>query len=280
MADYTESKNVTGEVYPPRQIDQTAWRRVEPLVTPDRIRNEFLFGIPLVSQIPDPITKKKMVMTDPMIQKLIEKSVDLVEQACSMRVFPVQFREKHPFDKNLYEAFGYFLTNERPVSNINKLSMVPANDVEIYVIPLDWVETNYLHKGQLNIIPLAAAASPAGGVNSLGGGALFLALLSTNHWIPAFWQIEYTAGFPDGQIPVVVNELVGTITALKILSQLGATFGKSTSTSLSIDGVSQSIGSPGPNVFKVRIEELEQDRKELIRAIKRICGTSINFNSI
>ena len=99
---------------------------------------------------------------------------------------------------------------------------------------------------------------------------MFLNILGQKPWVPAFWGIEYTTGFQNGQVPVIVNDLIGTIAAQRVLSMLAATYARSNSTSLSIDGMSQSISTPGPQVFKVRLDELAEQRKLLTNKVKKL----------
>ena len=51
-ADYTNSKPATGCVYPLYAIDSGAnFNRYEPILTPTIFKKDYLFGIPLTSQI-------------------------------------------------------------------------------------------------------------------------------------------------------------------------------------------------------------------------------------
>lgn len=273
MAIYTGSKTGIGAVYPENAIDAEL-SRLEPILTPAQVRNRHLFGLPLVSQMKDPITGKAAVMTDEIIQDVIMGAISQVETNCRIDISPVKRREKFPFDRNLYEAYGYMKLPHRPVTSVDKLSITPANAQDIYVVPVEWIEAAYLARGQVNIIPMTAAFVFGGTVpTSSTGGAFFLAILGNKWWIPAYWQAEYTSGYPDGMVPRIVNELIGTIVAQEILSQLAATFGKSQGHSLGIDGMSQSVSSPGPQVFTTRIQDLEAKKDNLVRKIRNMYGT-------
>jgi hypothetical protein len=274
MADFTNTKSGIGKVWPDNAVE-TVWGKVEPLVTPIQVKSRHLFGIPLVSAMVDPITKTKAVYTDELIKDTIDRSVTLAEIQTGMDIFPQHNLEKHPFDRNEYEAFGYFRPEKRPITSIEALTITPPSGSDIYSIPLEWVETAYLPKGQINLIPLGNAIAYGTPANVGSGGALFLNVLGNQPWIPAFWQIRYTSGFPDGMLPKVVNELIGVIAALEVLSSLAATYGKSQSHSLGIDGLSQSVSTPGPQIFKVRWQELEDKRKSLVKKLKTQYGLNL-----
>lgn len=279
MAIYTGSKSGTGDAYPHDTVDSASWKRMEPMLTPDKLRQNFLFGIPLVSQIPDPITKKAQVMTDAILQDYIVRAVAKAEEEANLLIMPVQLKERHPFDRGDYLSYGYLKTNKRPIASVEAFTVTTADGTDIFTVPNDWIEPGYLHRGQLNIIPITAAYSNSFNTGTAGTVA-FLNFLGTHHWLPAFFYVKYTAGFTDGNVPVVVNELIGTIAAMNILSQLAVTYAKSTSTSISIDGVSQSVGTPGPNIFAVRMQELAEERKRLVGQIKRMVGQRFPSNNV
>jgi hypothetical protein len=271
MADYSFTKTGIGGVFPDNVVE-TSWERVEPLIKPEQVKSRHLFGIPLVSAMKDPLTGKAQVYTDDMIRDAVDRAVAIVEQDVGIDVFPNVNKEKHAFDRNEYEAFGYFRVLRRPIASIEKLSITPPSGSDIYSIPLEWVETAYMHTGQINLIPLGNSIAYGTPANVGSGGALFLNVLGNQPWIPAFWQITYTSGYPDGVIPKVVNELIGVVAAMDILSSLAATYGRSSSHSLGIDGLSQSVSTPGPQIFKVRYEELAEKSKKMIKRLKVIYG--------
>lgn len=275
MADYSESKfpqgSDAGEVYPAGG-KETDWVRVEPLIDAEQIKNEILFGIPMVSYLQDPITKKRAILTDVTIGRIIVRAVSKVEELTGATLFPVQFDEKKPFDRNEYMSFGYMRTNNRPVSSIDELTITSSNDLDLFTVPLAWVDRGHLIRGQVNIIPLASGQVING---SAGAGALFLSLLAHYAWIPSFWKLKYTAGYKDNMLPRIVNYLVGITAAIDILSMLGATLAMSNSASLGIDGLSQSSSGPGPQVYEVRIAALKEEQKTYIKKVKRFCGLLI-----
>ena len=142
-------------------------------------------------------------------------------------------------------------------------------------MPLEWVEIKNAQWGQVNIIPLTIALTNGNptAIPTTAGGALLLSVFQgRSHWVPSFWKIKYTCGFPEGKIPKVVNDLIGTIAAMEVLSQLASTYGKSSGSSLSIDGASQSVSTPGPEIFTKRINDLTLKREMLVAKLKNYYG--------
>jgi hypothetical protein len=274
MADYTNSRSGPGRTAPDNAVE-SSWKRVEPLITPEQVRSRHLFGIPLVSAMKDPMTNKPQVYTDDMIRDTIERAVSMAESDTHLDIFPQQNVEKKPFNQQDYASFSYMRTLRRPVASVEDFSIVPPNGQSLYTIPPEWIEMSNAHTGQINLIPLGNAIAYGTPANASSGGALFLNVLGNQPWVPAFWQITYTSGFPDGMLPRIVNELVGTIAAMEVLSALAATYGKSSSHSLSLDGLSQSISTPGPAIFQQRMQELTDKRKSLTKKLKTQYGLNL-----
>lgn len=286
MANFADdSKGAAGLVFPDgadNDTPQANWSRNAPLITPPEVINKHLFGIPLVSGTKDPVTKKAARYTTEMIRDKIDDVVAQVEIETGISIFPVQKTRKMAFDLNEYRSFGYFRLPDRPVMSIETLRVTPSNDIDVYDVPLDWIDTANMHTGQINIIPLTIALTKQGTIvpTSTAGGALMLAILGHSSWVPAFWKIEYTVGFPSGSIPKVVNDLIGTVTGIEVLSQLAATYARNSSGSLGIDGLSQSVSTPGPEIFSRRITDLEKKRAMLTKKIKVLYGTTLFSSNV
>jgi hypothetical protein len=195
--------------------------------------------------------------------------VSLTEIEANFDIFPVKYREKTAFDRNAFDSFGYMELKRRPVSSVDRLTVTPSNQVDVYQVPQAWIEASGFQRGQVNIVPLTIAFTNGGFIPSQSaGGAAFLSILGAKGWIPAYWQIEYTTGFPDGMLPRELNELIGVVAAIETLSSLATTDADATSRSLSIDGLGQSVGGPGPQKYQTRIELLMQKKQMLIDKFK------------
>lgn len=280
MADYTTSKAGGGATYP-LQVIEGCWGHVEPMITPTQLRIRHLFGIPLVSNMVDPITGQRQVMTDPILQDMINRAVSMAETEAHLDITPKQRKEKQAFDRQAYQSLGFVMLESRPVVSIERFTVNGSNQQDLFVVPPDWVETNYLHRGQLNIVPMtisfgnAGFISPTENSGGFSGGSVFLSVLGQNPWIPAYWQFIYTTGFPEGKIPLIVNELIGVIAAIEVLSMLASTNAKNTSQSLGIDGLSQGVSTPGPSIYDNRIELLMNKKESLVRKIRSMYGTTM-----
>ena len=279
--DYTGNKPATSGIWKPWQND-TSWKDLEPLVTPELVRSRHLFGIPLFSAMKDPLTGKRQAFTDDMLRDQIVGAVSDAELETHLDIFPRQYRERAPFDRQEYQAWSYFRTEHRPITSVERLTVRTSNEVDVFTVPLEWLEAGNLVKGQINLIPMGVALTGTGDPNSNGvvggqtaGGAAFLAILGNQPWIAAFWMITYSTGFQDGNLPRPVNELVGIIAAMRVLSMLAATYARVTGASLGVDGLSQSVSGPGPQLFKLRMDELAAQRKLAVKKLRAMYATGL-----
>jgi hypothetical protein len=287
MADYSgrhnggyPSKPGLGALVPAGQVD-SGFGRLEPVVDAEEVVNRQLKGIPLVSKIINPFTGKPDVYTPEDVEKEIRRAINTLETMYSFDIMPTQHAEKAEFNRQDYESFGYLKTRARPVQSVEEFAIVPANNIQVYEVPLDWIETAYLGWGQINIVPLNVAVQNGGFIPSQSaGGAVFLSILAQNNIIPAYWRITYTTGWVNGTVPVIVNELISLQAAIQILEKLLATYILVTSHSLGIDGLSQSVGQPMIALWQKRIEQMEEKREVVGKKLRRLFGQGIATGAI
>jgi hypothetical protein len=270
MADYTNSKfgpnaGTDGGI-------ESARQKYEPLITPDQLKTRHLFGVSLASASKDPLTGKLHILTDDIIQDIIDGAVSTSEEELKIDIFPIKRSEKLPFDNSLYASFGYMQLSHRPCASIDKLSITPSSEVDIFVVPNSWIEVGQLVKGQINIVPLLLSQVSGTYIpqSTNSGGVFWLSSMTGRTWIASWFKAEYTSGFIDGMLPRVINEYIGTVAAMEILSMLATTYARTSSHSLGVDGLSQSASGPGSNIFTVRMGDLENKKKALKGKIKAV----------
>jgi hypothetical protein len=293
--------------------------RVDPWMTPDRLKNEFLFGIPLVSLLTG------QTLTDIAIKNIIRRAAADVELKCKIDIFPVQRVHREDFDRTKYLQgwnqlqlpFGNLksleevsirannsLSFNQGVPNTNQygnsfgvpsngqtqpnppnpqLPQFNPNEIEgdaLYIVPLDWIDMTKAAKGLLHFVPLQTTFSSYGVVGpSAGAAAPLFAIFSQLSWVPSFWFIKYTCGFDENSIPSPINELIGYYAAMEIISLLGPLI-RHTSQSIGIDGASQSTSGPGYQLFVLRYQQLQEKAKESEDLIKSRFGKKIFMSHI
>jgi hypothetical protein len=284
--DLSKSKKLTGSIFPEAAYDAAGGPgRVEEFMTPTMLKNRFLFGIPLVS----PITKHKM--TDEMIVDLIKSAASEVELDTRTEIFPTAKRTRLPFDPNLYEKDIWLEVPYKPIQRVIRVYIAsasyagtgPVNENaqyptggEIYVMPNEWVDVSYAPKGRIFVNPINPAFGAGIFTTAASSGANILTYIGLTGWVPAFWTVEAIHGFcsQDGKIPVVMNNLIGAKAALMILGQLYPLF-RTTSHSLSADGLGQSVSNQFWQLLKSRWDDLNVQYKENAKKIKTITGNNL-----
>jgi len=277
MSDYSNgSKDYETAIYPVHANGTSGLlKRVEPLVTPTLLKSRHLKGI--LEKMP-----KQFQMSDEELKDQINLAVNELEIELGTPIFAEQFREKHPYDANLYQSFIHIVAQKGPIISIEDFTIASANRVNIFRIPPTWVETAQFHQRQINVIPLLAAYGlnqVAGSVAS--GGIAFLTSLGGLSHVPSYWEIVYTAGMSKdvGSVPVTVNQVIGAIAAINILGPL-ALHNPNNSISLGQDGISQSSSGAGVQIYANRIQELQLQRATLIKQIKKVFGQKYFLQNI
>jgi hypothetical protein len=243
-------------------------QRSEPILTPEQLLSRFLKGIPLTFPNGDKFSPEDL-------KDRIYLATNECELLLGTVIFPEIFKEKLPFDYALYKSYINLNTTKGPVQSLNYLAIVSADGNNIFEIPPTWIETSNFSKNIINVIPLLAAY----GINQVSGavgnaGIAFLTVMDGLNWVPAYWEVGYVAGLSntEGQVPTPVNELIGTVAAIAILSEIAPNF-IYTSQSQSQDGISQSSSGLGPRIYELRIADLIAKRDELVRKMKAIFAT-------
>ena len=263
-----------------------AFARVEPMLTAQQLKDSFLFGIPLYAFLPDPITKQRQEFTNEMLTRAITRAVNKIELHTGVAIQAVRKTRRLPFDRIEYQCLGYFQLQDAPILQVHSLAVKPSGDVgAVYVIDKNWIEVGGFQRGEVHIIPFLPAttmtyapmASFPGTTGS--GGAAFLSILGMMGFVPFMWQIEYTCGFDDGRIPVVLNELIGVTAAQIVLDELGAT-NRIGQYSVGLDSAQQSVQTGGPNVYQQRIDNLEKERVALSNKFKKKFKNALFSNNV
>lgn len=268
--------------FPENAVDAAEWDRIEALLTPHQLTRRFLWGIPLVSQLPNPITRKYDQLEEEDLKDMILRACASVEMDSKVDIFPVRRSEKKPFDRNEMVDLGYMRANYRNIHSVDKLSIAPGNTPDILLIPAEWIARDGFVRGEIRIVPTLNTVQSGGYIPADGGvgqGSAFVAIMGARGWIPSFWTLEYTTGFVDGRLPRALNELIGCYAAIEALSLL-ATTNRNNSQSIGMDGGSQSISSQGPNIYNTRIQMLEERKKGLLAKFRAIYGSKFVIGNI
>lgn len=236
-----------------------------PISTPADLKKRKLFGIPLCSSL----TGEEI--EDDSIQFYIDAAISELEHMLDLHITPVRFREKHDYKRHEFTwNYNYLKVDHPNILQVHKLELSFSNDTNVngfIQFPLEHVHV-MPQEGVVQLVP-AFGTSLSGFLLSAFSGTQFHALRATGITdFPGGCRIEYTAGFNLDKVPVAICEAIETIAAIALLSELGPVIFPQNSTSIGIDGVSQSVSTMGPNFLSKRIEDLEKQRDRSIDALK------------
>jgi hypothetical protein len=289
-SDLTDAKRPPGSVFPELVYDAAGGiDRIEPVLTPKVLRKRFFFGLPLIS----PITKEKI--TDADIKDYIKRAVNMFEIDAQVEVAPVIRRHRLPFDPSLYHAHIWCEIPNKPVQKVIRLAICSAsysatpqvNDqypsgAAIYRIPNEWVDMSYASKGKIFVNPINPAFSAIGTSTAVAAsGATILQFIGLQGWVPAYWTMECLHGFcsEDGRVPVIVNEAIGARAGIMLLDNLIPLF-RTTSQSLGLDGMSQSVTDQLQQLLKQKRDDLLVVYKETVNRIKTITNSKFFASNV
>jgi hypothetical protein len=234
----------------------TEINRFAPLPTPAIMRKKSLFGIPLKSFM----TNEEV--EDDTLQAYIDAAVSEIEHSLDLYLSPIQFEERHDYSRHLqFWSFGYMKIDHAPVASVKRFALTFNNGMPngnvLVNIPLEFIHTQP-QEGTIQLVP-ASGVTISGLIASLYSGLGFHAFNSQalSHW-PGAIEVTYLSGFEEGKVPALLSSLAENLAAYKFLSSLGPVLFPTNSTSISIDGTSQSVGTLGPNFLQTRLNDLEK----------------------
>jgi len=229
------------------------------LVSARFVKENFLFGVNLTDDDGNE-------MPDTLIEFYIKAAQQYVQRELGIMLLPTVIEnEAHDYYYDDYTQFGHVKLHHYPLRKVNKYSIQFPISNEILEFDPSWFKADSV-SGQVNLIP-------AGGTFSailMGQGGSFLPLLYTGRdYIPYLIFVDYEAGFADGEIPFDILQVISMKAAIGPLNIAGDLIVGAgiASKSLSLDGLSQSVGttSSATNAgYGARIIEYQKEIKELL----------------
>ena len=205
------------------------------------IKDQYLFGIDLSDQEGNPLP-------DSLFAHYIDSAVDWLQNLLDIQISELEVSgEQHDYNRSDYQNWGYLQTFHNPVKEVKAVKMMYGNRPSVD-IPLDWIKLDKL-TGQLHIFPSEGSA----GSLIIGNTGLLAGVDENDKTFPTALLQEAIYKRAACGILNVWGDLI-----------LGAGIA---SQSVSIDGVSQSIGTTQSAMFggaSARIESYTKDINEQI----------------
>lgn len=235
--------------------------RTESLLTAEMLKKRYFHGITIQDEegndLPDEI------YTD-----AIQQAISWLEIELEIDISPTSRTERYDLHSVDYQNWSYLKLRQYPVISIEKIrALFPGNN-ELIEFPSDWIRL-YPDSGEVSLVPVAGSISEYFITSS---GVLPHVMLSK--YVPQFFEVEYTTGFPNDEIPFIINKIIGLKAAIDIFDVAGDLIVGAgiANYSISVDGLSQSVGttSSATNAgYGARITSYNKQIKELLPRLKK-----------
>lgn len=232
--------------------------------------NHYLFGINLTDANGNPLPES-------LLAHYINAAVQYFENALGITIAetPVE-KEHHDYLRGDYNNWGYLQLFHYPVRQIRSLKLM-YGDRGAVSVPPEWIQLDKL-TGTVTLFP--AGGNVTGMI--VGNTGLMYGLMGMWSHAPQLWEVDYVAGLDedDPTLPLdLLQEGVSKRAAMGILNVWGDLIigAGIASQSVSIDGISQSIGTTQSAMFggaSARVNEYSKDIEDRIMPVlmQKFCG--------
>lgn len=204
------------------------------LLTVSELKARYMFGVDLTNDKGEPLS-------DATFTHYILSAIRWLEHELDIPILPTAFCERQDYYKEDYEAFMLIRLDNYPVISVESVAAQYPSGQSIVEFPQEWYRLNK-PEGHLQIVPTAGTLSE---ILVGQGGAFLPAIYNGMRSLPQLFEVNYTAGFEAGKVPRNIVDIIGMFAAMgpfNIFGDLIAGAGIA-SVSLSLDGLSQSIGT-------------------------------------
>ncbi len=244
-----------GFQFPPNSNGAAGFNRGEAIITPDQLIARYFWGVDLTD-------KQGNKVPPEVLQHQINAAVSYIEHKLDIIIFPTQFVEEYDMRSVDYMEFNFLQLKKRPLSSVEKMRAKYPNNQTLIEFPKEWF---VLEKegAQLQLAPVEGTFN---GLIITQGGSYVPLLYGTKDSWPHMFEVTYTAGFCNDQIPVILNEMIGLQAAISMFMILRDTiYGPLAGENTSIDGAAtgRQLGPTGP--YGARIDAYQKKLDELLK---------------
>lgn len=237
---------------------------IQNVLTVEQLKQRYLFGVDLTDD-------EGNILPEEVFQFYILSAIAWLEHELDIKILPTTFvRELEDYQRNNYQAFTFIQLENYPVISIEEFAVEYPSGQNVIVFPDEWLRLDKTH-GILRVVPTAGTLSEI----LIGQGGSFLpAIYNGLDLLPDLFAMSYTAGFEDGEVPSNLLDLIGKVASFgpfNIFGDLIAGAGIAT-VSLSIDGLSQSIGTTSSATnsgYGARLINYQKEVKDWIPKLRR-----------
>lgn len=233
------------------------------ILSVSQLKQIYLFGVDLTDDRNTPYP-------DLMFKWGVRYAIARLERELDIKIRPTRIVERYDYYRNDYQAWTFIRLRQAPVISVASVKVKWPSDATVIEFPSNWIQLR-ADVGQVNIVPTAGTLSQV----MLTAGGSFLPLIAAGRdFVPNILEVDYTAGFAEGEVPMDLRETIGKIASfgpLNIAGDLIAGAGIA-SQSVGIDGLSQSISttSSATNAgYGARLIQYEKELKQILPVLRR-----------
>lgn len=228
-------------------------------LSPSELRDLYMFGIKILDE-------RGNELSDSTYIRYLKSAQEEVEKTLNIKVQKTRIEESRDFFLDEFRQWSLIRTSypvNKPCSLLGKI-----NEITQIEYPTEWLVAKKDNKGRfyriVNVVPNQGGHATISGV--VYSGVTPHIGLRGLHFIPQYWRINYVTGYDV--VPADLIDYIGKLAAIKLFYMAGdLILGPGISnTSISIDGLSQSLGTN--QGFKMRIEGYENELKRTVPIMK------------
>lgn len=243
----------------------------------------YMFGL----SVTDPRTNKPI--GDEFYENAIQSAMAQVEQELDIAIFPRLEVEHQDYHSENFNSYMYTHVYKRPIIQVENLKMEMSGR-GIYSYPSKWW-TVYNLSGHIEIMPTPLMQS---GNNFMGGSVYPYPVASVirpgtgKTFAPQMIHVEYIAGLlprkhgaynRQWEMPATLEKMILKVAVREIFQLWGRLLIQPglASTSISMDGISQSMGTTQSAMYgavSADITQINADIAELKKALKGYFGSN------
>lgn len=238
------------------------------VISPLELQEIYFYGITIQD-------RSGKTLSPQVYKHFISAAQQEIEKYLGIKLGKQIIKENLDFMGDEFREFGYIQTTY-PVVKPMKLTGF-LGQVKQLEYPSQWLSSRKTSDGEtyyrrLFIVPAQNAEVSATGVSVLYSGVLPNIGMAGMRYIPNYWYVEYCTGFD--RIPQDILDVVGKLASLGLFNIAGdIALGQAAlaNYSLSIDGLSQSIGTTNSATnaaFGARIVQYNKELKDSLAKLR------------
>lgn len=240
------------------------YKQNELVMSPEEMLETYFYGIKIESE------DGKRISQD-MLKFYLQSATEEVEKHLSIKLIPQVIDEDKDFWLNDWQQWGYV----RLAYPVKKAFLLEGfiNDIRQITYPAEWVSIRRSNDGinlrNIYLVPTNGTATSNSVV--FNGISPHLGFMGMSH-IPNYWRAKYCTGFD--KMPKDLLNFIGKLASINVFNVLGDLIlgAGIASTSIGIDGLSQSISSTSSATMSGYGARMTAYTEDLKLALPKIVG--------